>query len=181
MSKNEFVTKEEVESRINEAVRKLFERVGLKADPSTVKELLAANSKLPAEKQMAKGIELGLQLGFGSFANTCDTGIKTRQDLEKVLHTIGEATERAPTMARGALTQALKNLPRRGGPGRIPKLDARESATVCKQILQFIGQKYTVKEALGKTSEMCPVLLGKTVSPRTLQKAWDKRDEFIGG
>ena len=179
MSEKEFVTKEEIESRINEAVQRLFRRIGLKVDPSEVKDFLAANDKLSPERQIARGIELSLQLGFGSFANKISTGIKTRQDLEKVLHTIGEATEQAPTLARGALMQILKNLARRGGPGRIAKLDAQESTKVCKEILQLIGQKHTVKEALVKTSEMCPTLLGKTVSPRTLQKAWDRRDEFL--
>jgi hypothetical protein len=180
MSKEEAVTKEEIEERINQAVQKLFERLGFGTKPSDVKELLAQNSQLPPEKQIPKGIELGLQLGFGSFANTVNTGIRTRDDLEKVLHIIGEAAEQAPTLARGALTQTLKNLPRRGGPGRIPKLDPKESAKVCDQIGLFIRQKCTLKEALAKTSALCPTLLGKRVGSRTLQKAWDKRDEFTG-
>jgi hypothetical protein len=174
------ITKKEIEERINEAVQQLYERLGFKFDPSEVSEFLAANAGLPPEKAMPKTMEFGLALGFGSFTDKFKTGIKTREDLEKVLQTIGEVREQAPTLVRSVYTQAIKNLPRRGGPGRIPKLDARESVVVCNQILQFIGRKYTVKQALAKTSEMCPTLLGKAVSQRTLQKAWDKRDEFLG-
>ncbi|WP_263365241.1 hypothetical protein [Edaphobacter bradus] len=180
MTKQKSVTREEVNERIKAALQPVFQKLGFKADVSEAREFLAANDRLPSEERMPKAMELVIRLAFGLLANERSTGIETEEQLEKVLQTIGEAGEQAPTEARRVFTQALKSLPRRGGPGRIPKLSFQESVTVCNQILRFIGQKNSAKEAIRKTSEMCPKLLGKTVGPRTLQKAWDKRDEFIG-
>jgi type II secretory pathway component PulF len=69
-------------------------------------------------------------------------------------------------------------LPRRGGPGRQPKLNATQSSQVCDQIALFLRQGHTLKQALQKVAELSITLFGKKVGARTLQKAWDKRREY---
>jgi hypothetical protein len=174
---SDLVSEEEIEQSINAAVQKLLVRMGFDAHPSEVKELLAENDKLPPNDRMPKLMEMAFRFAFGSFANKYKTGIRTREDLAKVLHTIGEASEQAPTMARATLKQLQRNLPRRGGPGRIPKLNPEESARVCDEIARYIRQGLKVKEAIAKASNKCPELIGKTVSPRTLETTWSKRKE----
>jgi len=50
---------------------------------------------------------------------------------------------------------------------------------MCDHIALLIRQKHTLKLALQKVSELSPSILhGKKASPRKLQKAWDRRDEF---
>jgi hypothetical protein len=70
-------------------------------------------------------------------------------------------------------------LPRKGGPGRQPKLSAAEASRACDHIATFIRQKNSLKAALQKTSNASLSLFGKKVSARTLQKAWDNRDTLI--
>ena len=73
------------------------------------------------------------------------------------------------------MREIASTLPRRGGPGRQRKLNAAEAKQMVDQVLLFIGQGNNVKQALQRTSALAPQLLGKKVSPRTLQKEWDKR------
>ena len=85
-----------------------------------------------------------------------------------------------PTAIRKAFKEVGHALPRRGGPGRQAKLNAKQAAQVCDQIALFVRQGQTLKEALQKVAELTPTLLGKKVGARTLQKAWDKRREYLG-
>ena len=96
-----------------------------------------------------------------------------------MLQSVNAELEQTPTIARNSIERIKSSLPRRGGPGREPKLDAPECSVVSQEILKLIGKKYKVKDALVEVSRMCPQLIGKSVSPRTLQKAWDRRDEFL--
>lgn len=177
---SDFPSQEEIESKVGEAVRGLFARVGFKADPTDVEKFLAENDDHPATAQMPKAVEVAMRWAFGSVTRKHLEQIKTREDLDKLLRTIKEATEIAPTSIRTALKQFLRDLPRRGGPGREPKLNAEESAKVCRQILEFeVIHKYPHKKALEETSKLCPTLINKQVSPRTLDKAWSKRSEYL--
>ena len=174
------VSHEEVTQEIGAAVQKLFARSGLQVGPGDVDKLLAENAALPSNEQLPKTVGVAVRFAIGSVTRADTKDIKTREDLDKVLRTIEEATEKVPTMIRAALKMFQSGLPRAGGPGRKPKLDSQESVIICMEILSFIAQGRTVTEAIDKTSEKCPALLGKMVSPRTLRKAWNKRDEFIG-
>jgi hypothetical protein len=83
-------------------------------------------------------------------------------------------------MTRKAFKMMAATLPRAGGPGRQPKLNPQEASKVCDQIGMFIRQGYKLKEALLKTADLCPTMLGKKVGSRTLQKAWDSRKKHTG-
>jgi hypothetical protein len=177
--KQKRLTKKEIAKRIDAAYRDLLEGTGFKVDPNEVNRTLKASNISP-HKRVATGISWGMALGVLSWGNIASRDIKTEEQLNKVLLDLKEAKERLPTLARKATKEVLSKLPRRGGPGRTPKLNARESSMVCDQIGLFIRQKNTLKESLAKTAELSLTLLGKKVSARTLQKAWDKRDQFIG-
>jgi hypothetical protein len=179
MTKNKRLTKKEISARVDAAYRDLLEGTGFKFDPAEMDRVLKASNVSP-HKRVAKGLSLGMALGVLSWGQTASREIKTEEQLDKVLLKLKEAKEELPTLARKATKEVLSKLPRRGGPGRTPKLNTRESSMVCDQIGVFIRQKNTLKQSLSKTAELTPNLLGKKVSARTLQKAWDKRDEFIG-
>jgi hypothetical protein len=128
-------------------------------------------------------LKIGLAFALGKIAKiqTSQADITTEQQLEAALRQIGEVKEKMPTAIRKALKDLTKGLPRRGGPGRQPKLNAKEASQMCDQIALFIRRKHNLKEALRLASELSPsILTGKKVSPRTLQKAWDRRGEFEG-
>lgn len=104
--------------------------------------------------------------------------IRTEDQLAKALEEIKVRGEQMPTMTRKALKAVSNMLPRRGGPGRQPKLNPREAAKACDHIAMFIRQKHSLKEALKLMSDSSTSILGKPVGTRTLQKAWDKRDQL---
>lgn len=106
------------------------------------------------------------------------TKIKTEKQLEAALQEIREVREKMPTVVRRALKAVSNMLPRRGGPGRQPKLNRNEASKACDHIAMFIRQKHTLKEALQMMSDSSPSILGKKVGARTLQKAWDRRDKL---
>jgi hypothetical protein len=103
------------------------------------------------------------------------TNIKTEDELKKVLEEMKGQREKLPAATRKVLKAVGAMLPRRGGPGRQPKLDSKQASRACDQIAVFIRQKHTLKEALQKVSEISPTVLGQKVGARTLQKAWNKR------
>jgi type II secretory pathway component PulF len=118
---------------------------------------------------------LGLLRDFGK---SLARKIKNEQQLTKALQDIKQVGYDMPTMIRKATKLLVSKLPRRGGPGRQPKLSPPEAAQVCDQIAVFIRQNHNLKQALQKVAELTPTLLGKKVGARTLQKAWDKRGEL---
>jgi len=71
-----------------------------------------------------------------------------------------------PTAIRKATKELGHALPRRGGPGRQPKLNVAQAAHVCDQIALFMRQGHTPKDALQKVAELTPTLLGKKVGAR---------------
>lgn len=173
------LTKKEITKRFDAAYRDLLEGTGLKLDVDEMKRVLKASNISPHHR-VAEGMSLGMALGVLSWGTTASRAIKTEDQLNKVLLKLKDMKEKLPTLARKATKEVVSKLPRRGGPGRTPLLNARESSMVCDQIGVFIRQKNSVNESLAKTAELTPTLLGKKVSARTLQKAWDKRDQFIG-
>jgi hypothetical protein len=102
------VSKEEISQQVGAAVRRLFTRMGFDPEPHEVANFLAENEKLPPNEQMPKAVEMALKFAFGLFARSESAGIKTREDLDKVLQTLGEASEKAPTLTRNALEQVKK-------------------------------------------------------------------------
>jgi type II secretory pathway component PulF len=103
--------------------------------------------------------------------------IEDEEQLRAAIKRIKEGREKLPTILRKAMKQVTAVLPRRGGPGRQPKLKPNEASQMCDQIAMFIRQNNNLKQALQKVSQLTPQLLGKKVSPRTLQKAWNKRGQ----
>jgi hypothetical protein len=178
-TKQKRLAKKEISKKFDAAYRDLLEGTGFKFNPNEMNRVLKASNVSPHER-VAKGLSLGMALGILSWGKTVSREIKTEDQLNKVLLRLKEAKENLPTLARKATKEMLSKLPRRGGPGRTPKLSAKECSMVCDQVGVFIRQKNTVKESLSKTAELTPSLFGKKVSARTLQKAWDKRDHFIG-
>jgi len=101
--------------------------------------------------------------------------IRTEADLMRAVEQIRAQSEVMPSALRKAMKTLAVTLPRRGGPGRKPKLSAEEAGRACDHIATFIRQKYSVRGALERTAELSVGLLGKKVSARTLQKAWKDR------
>jgi DNA invertase Pin-like site-specific DNA recombinase len=112
---------------------------------------------------------------FSISVSFCAANLQLRT--EPVIREVGE---KMPTAIRKATKELGHALPRRGGPGRQPKLTGTQAAKACDQIGLFVRQGHTVKEALKKVAELTPGLFGKKVGARTLQKAWDKRSEYLG-
>lgn len=105
--------------------------------------------------------------------------IKTEEQLAEQLTRLGEGAEQFPTQIRKAMKELAAFLPRRGGPGRQPKLDAALARKACDQIATLIRHGDSVKGALHKVSAASPTLLGKRVGARTLQKHWLQRGKSV--
>jgi len=161
-----------------QAWRETLEAAGLKWSFAEVKKIMKAMNLTP-EVRAARGLTIGMALGLGGIGKGLAKNIKTQEQFEKALQQINRAGEQMPTMIRKATKELARSLPRRGGPGRQPKLTPKESAQMCDQIALYIRQKHNLKEALQKVAELTPTLLGKKVGARTLQKAWDKRGELV--
>lgn len=179
---SQLVSDEVKRSEIKAAQRKFITQLGV--DPALydeeIKFGLHGGSSPEHEHELAKA--KGLQIGFQTADRSMEEflpQIQTREDLDQVVQAFTETAEKASTIVRNAMDEIRADLPRQGGPGRTPKLDERESAIVCKEILKLIGRKYSVTKAIKEVSTMCPVLTGKTVGTRTLHKAWDRRDVFL--
>jgi hypothetical protein len=174
-------SEEEIQSRIGVAVRKLFARLGFEPNSSHLEILSHAKAVLPPADQLPKAVEMAVRCAVGLATSEQVKQIKTREELDTILRTIGEATEVAPTKARTALKEFQRQLPRRGGPGAKPKLNDEDCVIVCKQILKFRTiDKFPLKKALVETSKMCPILIGKKVGARTLEeKAWRNKDRYL--
>lgn len=181
-SSSKLLTEEQKIRAFTAASPKVYEKFGLNPDLSEANIRFGSQSKLSDEQQhmmaKVKGLQIGLQMGM----NLLLPDIRTQEDLDNALRMFDEAKEQGPTVARKVMDKIRSELPRGGGPGRSPKLDAQQSAKVCDQISQFMrSEKLTLKQALAKTAEGCPDLVGKKVGARTLQKIWGKRDEFPSG
>jgi hypothetical protein len=173
----ELVSDEEKRSALKAVLRKLAARLGVEPDLLDAKTSFGVNGSLSPEQEQKLAMAKGLQLAFQASEEFLPN-IRTREDLDKMMQLVGASIEKAPTVARTTINQIRAQIPRRGGPGRIPKLDFQESTVVCREILKLVGRKFNSKDACAEVSKMCPDLLQKTVSPRTLQKIWAKRDEF---
>ena len=133
---------------------------------------------VPPETAIARGMTIGAAIGLTSAGKRIAGHIKSEEQLLRVLQEMRSSGSKIPSILRKASKEMLKALPRRGGPGRQPKLSPREASLMCDQIALFIRQKNSLKKSLQRASELSPsILKGKKVGSRTLQKAWDKRDE----
>jgi hypothetical protein len=174
-------SEEEIRSRIGVAVSRLFARLGFEPNSAHLEVLSQANAALLPADQLPKAVEVAVRWAVGSATTHQVEQIKTREELDSILRTIGEATEVAPTEARAALKEFQRNFQRRGGPGAKPKLNDEDCVIVCKQILKFrMIDKFPLKKALIEVSKLCPILIGKKVGARTLEeKAWRHKDRYL--
>jgi len=148
--------------------------------PSEARKMLSRDDR--NIETPAQGLTLGMVFALGGFGKhfAKKFRIKTPQDLEKAVEQIRNVRHGMPSATRKAFKTMAGTLPRAGGPGRQPKLNPQEASKVCDQIGMFIRQGYKLKEALLKTADLCPTMLGKKVGSRTLQKAWDSRKKHTG-
>jgi hypothetical protein len=174
--KTEKLSRAEVVRTLNQEWAAVLEEVHCNPSPDALVKLSRTKDLRP--EFYVKGgltITIGMLLqNFGkSFVSVAK--IENEQQLREAVRMIRQVREELPTVMRKAMKQVVAVLPRRGGPGRQPKLKAHEASQMCDQIAMFIRQNNNLKQALQRVSELTPHLLGKRVSPRTLQKAWNKR------
>jgi len=178
MEKKPRLTKAEIETRLDEEWREVLKASGLISSFADIKRGLRELDLSP-EIDLGSGFTLGMSLGLVNAGKILARKVKTEVELEEALQKIKEAGEKMPTAVRKAMKEVARSLPRRGGPGRRPKLSPKEASVMCDQIALFIRQKYGLKEALKKAADLSPSILGgKKVSARTLQKAWGRRGEY---
>jgi hypothetical protein len=162
---------------IKVAHRKLAARLGIDPELLEAKISFGLQSNLPPERQHELAIAMGVQMALQS-AEEVVSQIRTREELDELVQSMESAIEPAPTIVRAVMERIKDGLPRRGGPGRRPLLDDRETEIVCKEIHKLTGKKNTQTEAISAVSKMCPVLLKKAVGTGTLWKAWAMRDRY---
>jgi hypothetical protein len=177
MEKTPRPTRNEIARRIDQAWREMQDEIGFSPAEGS-KNLNELN--LSPEVRVGQGLTLGMFVGQGSLGKGLAREIKTPEQLEEAMQLIRQLGEVLPTAFRQASKEIARKLPRRGGPGRQPKLSPKEASKACDHIAMFIRQKHTLKQALQMMSESSPSILGKKVSARTLQKAWDNRDKLTG-
>ena len=179
MNKSRRLTRAEIERRLNEALEEVFVKNNLASGASQLRQFFRDNKKVAPEVAVVNGMKITARMLIDNYGRTATkvTDIKDEEQLETAIRAIKSLNETLPTAMRKATKAFATALPRRGGPGRQPKLNAKEASLMCDQIAMFIRQGLSLKEALNKTAALTPTLLGKKVGARTLQKAWDKRDE----
>jgi len=178
MTKSKKLSQAEVKRRLNDEWFAMLQEIGLNPDKDALTKL--ANTKDVRPELFVVGgtrITLGMLLQDFGKAMSKVAKIDNDQQLQDAVGLIRGAREKIPTVIRKAMKEIRSTLPRQGGPGRQPKLTAIEANQMCDQIAMYIRQNNKLKEALQKVSRLTPQLLGKNVSPRTLQKAWDRRGQ----
>jgi hypothetical protein len=163
--------------KLEEAWRDVLKKNGLAQNPAEVRQVLS-DVRLSPKTPLARGLNIGMSVGLGGLGRAMAQKVKSERQLENALALIREAGEKMPTAIRKALKELGHALPRRGGPGRQPKLNTMQAGHVCDQIALLLRQGHKLKSALQKVAELTPTLLGKKVGARTLQKAWDRRGEY---
>jgi hypothetical protein len=167
----------EAERQLEQAWRDMLTENGLIPSQAEVRKSLR-EVHLSQKAPIGRGVTIGMSLALGGIGKALARSVKTEEQLQNALARIREAGEKMPTAIRKATKELGRALPRRGGPGRQPKLNAMQAAEVCDQIALFLRQGYRLKAALPKVAELTLTLFGKRVGARTLQKAWDKRREY---
>ncbi len=180
--KSRKLTKKEIGQRLEQEWKSMLNENGLSVPPDAIdaiKKAFKARDPRP-EVLVESGLKVTLSTLLEDRGKTIAAThrIETEEELQRALKGIKEIGEDLPSVLRKAMKDFKAVLPRRGGPGRRPKLRPKEAAQMCDQIAVHIRQQLTLKKALVKASELTPQLLGKKVSPRTLQKAWDRRGEL---
>jgi hypothetical protein len=174
MNKSARPTKKDFEKRLAQKWKEALESC-LGPTPAQLSQLLKDADRKTTEQNLKAGMAFALRtLGTDHLKKA---NIKTEEQFAKACEQLGEVKEKMPTAVRKALRELAKSLPRRGGPGRQALLSLQEANRACDHIATFIRQGYTLKAALRLVAEASMALLGKKVGARTLQKAWDKRDQ----
>lgn len=185
MIKGKNLTKTEIRKRLlAEWETTITEGFGISSDETRkiVNAMLVAKPDPAITSVDDQNLKAAFALTYGNTIRNriYRTKIETQEQLDAAIQEIREAKHLLPTATRKAFKTVMKTLPRRGGPGRQPKLSPQQASQACDQIATFIRQKHKLKEALKKTSDLSLGLFGKKIGPRTLQKAWDRRDQLIG-
>jgi hypothetical protein len=177
------LTKREIEERLDHAWLEELQRLGLVANQPEAKKLMQDVASLERCVGVGRGMTFGMALEMRNWGKDLakKRQIKDEQQLSKAIQDLKRTGDELPTLMRKAMKELATKLPRKGGPGRLPKLNPKEAAQACDQIALFIRQKYTLKEALQKVADLSASLFGKKVGARTLQKAWDKRGQHPTG
>jgi hypothetical protein len=168
---------EEKRLAIEAAKRKLAARLGVDPDSMGHKISFGLESDLSPERQWELAKAKGLQWGLASMDELA-ANIKTEKDLNRFNQLTDKLLTQVPTSARAVLHRIKATLPRGGGPGRTPTLNAQESIKVCDEIAKLIRNGDNITKALKEASKMCPDIVGKEVGTRTLAKVWSKRGEL---
>lgn len=172
------VSDDEKRSAINAALRKVTEQLGIDPDLVGAKISFGLNSELSPELQHELAKAMGLQMAFQTL-ETVLPNIRTKDELDQMVQNISAGAEQTSTIAREQLDLIREKLPRRGGPGRKPKLNNQQAKILCEEVLKLVGKKYTVGDALQGISDNSLALVGVHVGKRTLQTMWGKRKEYL--
>jgi hypothetical protein len=179
MAKTKKFSRAEIARQLNSEWNAMIKETGLIPDPDELKRL-AKSKDARLELFVAEGVKitLGTILQNGGKTLASVAKIETEEQLQDFILYLKGHREELPTVMRKAMKLITAALPRRGGPGRQPKLNLRETSQICDRIASVMRQGHTLKQALDKVSQLTRQLLGKDVSPRTLQKAWNDRGKY---
>jgi hypothetical protein len=101
--------------------------------------------------------------------------VQNGEQLTRLLKTIGQDL---PLMVRPALKVTMKeiskDLPRRPSTGRRRVLTLEEKKVACNLVNSFHFAGDSMRTAYAKTADQM------NVSPRTVQRAWRERKQFLG-
>ena len=175
-NRNRF-NRREAEKKLEQAWGDVLKENGLIPSNADVRKTLK-EVHLAQNAPIGRGLTIGMSLGLGGIGKAMGKRVKTEAQLQNALALIRDAGEKMPAAIRKATKELGHALPRRGGPGRQPKLNPTQAAQVCDQIALFLRQGNTLKDALPKVAALTPSLFGKKVGARTIQKAWDKRRDY---
>ncbi len=172
------LSRAEVVRTLNQEWAALLEETHCNPSPDALAKLSRTKGLQP-ELYVKGGLTITIGMLLQNFGKSMVlvSNIENEDQLNEAVRRIREIRNELPTVMRKAMKEIVAVLPRRGGPGRQPKLKPQEASQICDQIAMFIRQNNNLKQSLEKVSELTPQLLGKKVSPRTLQKAWNKRGE----
>ena len=185
MEKGKRLSREVVQKRLTEAWHHALKDCFGVTHPEAARLLQTIRTEIKKGKRLIRSDEQelfnsGIVVALAEIARDSieHAQISTEEQLVAALEKIEVVRDKMPAATRKAMKTLSSILPRRGGPGRQPKLTPKEASRACDHIAMFIRQKHTVKQALQLMADSSISILGKKVGARTLQKAWDRRDQF---
>ncbi|HVS90076.1 MAG TPA: hypothetical protein VHF01_17885 [Candidatus Acidoferrum sp.] len=180
----EMLTWQEVEKALNQAIDDLVSECGLPRaaqERKIYKSLFRNPSVKNAEKALGAIAADIIREHFQRQLKRVKKQRWTKDQLSLVLTKIKSYKRELPTALRKAIDGMKKILPRHGGPGRKEILSTTEKREACEHVSTLVKMGATrLPDTFQLVAEAFKAK-GKSISSRTIKRAWEERQSLYVG